>query len=161
MDKLEIIKKATVPHFNLDRYFSNASQVLALTSIRRCFKIFASASLFYYSFGDMRSFPPFPVRERVILERGSIFNPWATFSNYLGYIREVCFFFFCFCFFFFFFLFFFFFQEPLTWDAASVKNTIAALKLQGGGKYRFRNFIRGDIAARIPIRRSMDIPFHS
>ena len=82
--------------------------------------------------------PPFPANERTIVEWGAIFNTGATFSNYVGYIRKVC----------------FFLGESLAWDAAAVSNVIEALKLQGAGKYRSPNFIRSDFALRVLVRDS-------
>ena len=87
--------------------------------------------------------PPFPVRERAILECGSIFNPGATFSNYVGYVRKTR----------------FFLQEALSWDTDAVTNMVAALKLRGIEKYRCSGFIRSDVVLRIIAHDSSDIPF--
>ena len=94
---------------------------------------------------------PAPSSRNVNTGRIPIFNPGATSSNYVGYVRKTC----------------FFFQEPPKWGADAVKNMIAALKLQWKGKYRPPppppppppNFIKSDVALRIPIRDSRDIPF--
>ena len=97
----------------------------------------------YYSFCELRRSPPFPVRERILPGRSSIFNPADTFSNYVGFGRETC----------------FFSQEPLRWGTSDVKNAIASLKMKGKGKYRSPNFIGIDIAIRIRIRDSRGSPF--
>ena len=85
----------------------------------------------------------FPVREKTIPERIAISKPWATFSNYVGYIRKAG----------------FFSQEPLLYDTAAVKSIIAAPKLEGKGKYRFPNFIQTDTVGEILKHGPRDSPF--
>ena len=141
--KLKVLKKANLPQCTLNRFPHTTSHGIALAGIRRCFDSFASAIRCYYSFCELRSCIPFPARERTILERITVFNPGATFSNYVGYIRKACppp-------------------HEPLSWDPDAVANTVVVLKPQGAGKYRFPNFIRVDFIVRILIRDSMDSPF--
>ena len=71
------------------------------------------------------------------------FIPGATFSNYVGYLRKAC----------------HFLQNPLTWDTAALANIVAALKLEGKGKYVFPNFIRSDLMQKIIRHDSRDSPF--
>lgn len=82
--------------------------------------------------GDSRN-PPFPVRERVIVERRSIFRPGRTFSNYVGYVHKAC----------------HYLEQTLAWDTPAVKNVVAALKPTGSGKFRFPNFTRSEFRAKI------------
>lgn len=91
----------------------------------------------------MRGSRPFAVSAMTIAEWAAMFNHGASFSNYVGYIRKAC----------------YFLEEPLFWGTAAVKNMIASLKLRGKGKYRFPNFIRIDLVARILVRESRDSPF--
>ena len=95
------------------------------------------------SYAEPPPLPPFPVRERVIKERSSIFKGGACFSNYVGYVRKAC----------------HYLDHPLSWDTAAVKNAVAALKLQGSGNFRFPNFIRSEFVARIAAKETRDGPF--
>ena len=52
-----------------------------------------------------------------MVERGGIFNPGATFSNYVGYVRKAS----------------FFLEEPIFRDTSALKNVVSALKLKGDG----------------------------
>ena len=61
----------------------------------------------------------------------------------MGYVRKVC----------------FFLEEPLSWDAAALRNAVAASKLLGAGAYSFPNFIRSEFAIRILARDSRDSSF--
>ena len=140
--KLKIMKDAVLPQYKLDRFFRTSAQDIALTGIRRCFKIAASSIRCYYSFCELRNCPPFPVRERTILERSTVFNPGATFPNYVGYIRKA----------------FFFPPEPKTWDTAAVSNIADALKLLGKGRYRFPNSNKSVLIFRILLRDARDSP---
>ena len=141
--KLKIPRSANLPQFKLSRYFRTAAQELALTGIQKCFPNFASAIRCYFSFCELRGCPPFPVTERIISERGPLFKSGAAFSNYVGYIRKIC----------------YFLEESLAWDTAAVKNVIAAQKLLGKGAYRFPNFLRIDMVMKILTRESRDVSF--
>ena len=141
--KLKVLRKANLPQYKVNRFFRTASQSIALTGIQRCFKSFASGIRCYFSFCELRGNPPFPVRERVVIEWSSIFKPSPTYSNYVGYLRKAC----------------HFSQQPLTWDTAAVRNLVAALKLEGSGKFRFPNFIRSDFIAKITAKETRDGPF--
>ena len=140
--KLHTLREASLPQFNLSRFSRAASQDLALDGIKKCFPSFASAIRLYFSFCELRG-SPFPVTERIMVERIGIFSPGATFSNYVGYIRKA----------------FYFLEAPLLWGAAALGNVIAALKLQGAGKYRFPNFTRGDFVVKILAFESRDSIF--
>ena len=70
--KLAQLRKAHVPQYKLDRFFRTVSQNRALTGVLKCFRSFASGIRCYYSFCELRGTPPFPVRERIIAEWGSI-----------------------------------------------------------------------------------------
>ena len=141
--KLKALRDAQLPKYKVDRFFRTASQSLALTGIQRCFKSFASGIRCFFSFCELRGTPPFPVRERVVVEWSSIFKPGPTFSNYVGYVRKAC----------------YFLEQPLSWDTAAVKNIVAAIKLLGTGKFRFPNFIRSEFVAKILAKESRDGSF--
>ena len=141
--KLKVLREAHLPKFKTDRFFRTASQSLALTGIQRCFKSFASGIRCYFIFCELRGTPPFPVRERVVVEWSSIFKPGPTFSNYVGYVRKAC----------------HFPEHPLSWDSGAVKNTVAAIKLLGTWKFRFPNFIRSEFVAKILAKETRDGPF--
>ena len=64
---------------------------------------------------------------------GAIFRPGQTYSNYVGYVRKAC----------------HYLELPLSRGTPSVKNCVAALKLQAKGKFRFPKFITSEIIAKI------------
>ena len=141
--KLRTLSNANLEQFQMGRFFRTAAQDLALTGIHRTFPSFASGIRRYYKFCELKGCPPFPVTERIMLERASVFNETGCFSNYVGYMRKVC----------------FFLEESLSWDTDALKNTVAALKLRGAGMYRFPNFIRSDLVIEILIHDSLDSSF--
>ena len=141
--RIKALKKARLPQFKIDRFFRTTSQSIALTGIKRCFKSFKSGIRCYYSYCELRGQPPFPVRERVIVQWSSIFKAGPTFSNYVGYVRKAC----------------HYLEHPLSWDTPAVRNIVAALKLLGSGKFRFPNFIRSELVAQVIKKESRDAPF--
>ena len=141
--KLKVLRQAQLPQYKVNNFFRTAAQTIALTGIQRCFKSFASGIRCYFSFCELRGTPPFPVRERVVVEWSSIFKPNPTFSNYVGYLRKAC----------------HFLEQPLSWDTPAVRNTVAALKLEGAGRFRFPNFIRSEFVAKIVAKETRDGPF--
>ena len=65
------------------------------------------------------------------------------FSNYVGYVRKAC----------------HYLEHPLSRGTPAVENVVAALKLEGSGKFRFPNFARSDFIARIAAKETRDGPF--
>ena len=66
--KLAKFRHARVPQFKLGRFFRTVPHNRALTGIPKCFKSFSSGIRCNYSFCELRATPPFPVRERIIVE---------------------------------------------------------------------------------------------
>ena len=138
--QLNILRRSKIPKYKVGRFFRTASQSIALTGIQRAFTSFAAGIRCCYSFCELRGDPPFPSRGRVIIERSAIFRPRQTYFNYVGYVRKSC----------------HYLELPLTWETPEVKNCIAALKLQGGGEFRFPNSIRSEIISKIIARDARD-----
>ena len=82
---------------------------------------------------------PFPARQRAVVARKSIFNPVATFANYVGYVRKDC----------------QFSQHTPGVETPDVAIMVAAMTLDGGaGTVRRRNHIPIGILNKIVIRES-------
>ena len=79
----------------------------------------------------------------MIVEWSAIFRPGSTYSNYVGYIRKAC----------------HFLEQPLSWDAPAIANTVEALELRAKGRFRFPNFIRSQMISQIPQLETRDGPF--
>ena len=88
--ELNAVRVAQSPHYKMNRFLRTESQSVALAGIRRCISSVASGIRCYYSFCEFRGTPPFPVRERVVAEWTSVFKPGQTFSNYVGYVSQDC-----------------------------------------------------------------------
>ena len=89
--KLNKLRLASTNKVKVRRFFRTASQRNSLIGIRHVFGSFASAIRCYYSFCELKGCQPFPVRSLTVIEWSSIFNPGATFANYLNYLRKACF----------------------------------------------------------------------
>ena len=123
--KLAKLRLASVSKLKIRRFPRTSSQMNALLGVRFCFRSFASAIRLYFSFFELRQVNPFPVREKIVPERSSIFNPFGTFANYVLYLKKAC----------------FFPDLPITWWSPAVTNSTRSLRLAGKGEYRFPNFI--------------------
>ena len=113
--KLKTMRTAQLPQYRINRFFRTDSQSIALTGAQRCFPSFASGMRFYYSFCGLRGTPPFPFRERVVVEWISVFKPGQTFRNYVGYLRKAC----------------HYLYLPLNWFTPAIANCVAGLELAG------------------------------
>ena len=89
--KLNKMRLASVNQPKIVRFFRPASQRRALIGAGAFFGGFASALRCYCSFCELRNATPFPVNHRSVIERRSIFNPVATFWNYVNYLEKACF----------------------------------------------------------------------
>ena len=124
--KMKLLRAKSVPQKTLNTFFKRQSQLIALTGVRKVFPSFASGIRSYFAFCELRAVRPFPVQEHVIIEWSSVFRVGACYSNYIGYVKKVC----------------FFLNEPVDWDTAAVRNVVKALKLSGKSNFRFPNFLR-------------------
>lgn len=104
------------PQCWMGRFARSDSQEVALTGIRRRFRIVASEIRGNYSFYELRG-KPSPITERDFVDWSSIFSPRATFANYVGYSRKAS----------------HFLGQLLARGAEEVPNVIASLKFQGDG----------------------------
>ena len=82
------------------------------------------------------------VRERVAIERSSIFRPASTFSNYVVYLRKAC----------------FSPERSIARGAPAVTNIVYASQLGAKGKYVSPNFITSSAIAQIIKRETRDGP---
>ena len=124
--KMELLRAKSVSQKTLNTFFKRQSQLIAPTGVRKVFPSFASGVRSYFAFCELRAARPFPVQEHVIIQWGSVFRVGACYSNYIGYVKKVC----------------FFLNEPVDWDTAAVRNVAKALKLSGKSNFRFPNFLR-------------------
>ena len=131
--KLNKLRQASVNQFKIRRFFRTASQQNALTGIRQVFGSFASAIRCYYSFCELRGCEPFPARSSTAIEWSAIFNPGATFGNYVNYLKKAC----------------FFPNYPIDWATPALTNVSKGLKLEGKRKFRFPNFIDSSLLVKI------------
>ena len=113
-----------MPQFEIGRFFRPTSQAIATAGIRKCFSSFASGIRCYFRFCELRRNPPYPVRGRVIVERGSIFKEGTDFPNYVGYVRKAC----------------RFLELPLSRGTPAVANVVAGSKLTAHGGIPFSKF---------------------
>ena len=131
--KLAKLRKANVNNFKIRRFFRVKAQKNALTGVRFCFGSFTSAIRCYYNFCELRETPPFPVKAISVIEWSSIFNPGATFNNYVNYLKKAC----------------FYLDQPIDWATPAVSNIIKGLRLAGKAKLRFPNFIDSSLVVAI------------
>ena len=99
---------------------------MALTGVRKVFPIFASGVRSYFDFCELRAVRPFPAQEHIVIQRSSVSRAGLTFSNYVSYVKKLC----------------FFPNEALAWDTPAVRNVAKALKIYGKSNFRFPNFHR-------------------
>ena len=124
--KMKLLRAKSVSQKTLSAFFKRQSQLIALTGVRKVFSSFASGVRSYFSFCELRAVRPFPVQEHVIIQWSSVFRVGACYSNYVGYVKKVC----------------FFLNESVDWDTPAVRNVAKALKLSGKSNFRFHNFLR-------------------
>ena len=122
--KLKILRKAGTPLSTVNSFFRSASQLNTLRGVRLCYSSFASAVRLYFSFCEIKSIRPFPVRESTVLQWSSLFKPGNTYSSYVNYLRKAC----------------FYLGEPIDWLTPAVTNVIKSLRLAGKTTFRFPNF---------------------
>ena len=90
------------------------------------FPIFASWVRSYFAFCALRAVRPFPAQGRIVIQRSSVSRAGLTFSNYVSYVKMVC----------------FFLNEALARDTPSVRNVAKALELSVKSNFRFPSFRR-------------------
>ena len=71
-----------------------------------------------------------PATAVTAIEWGSIFNPGATFLDYINYLEKAC----------------YFSDQPTDWVTPALTNVIKGVRLEGEDKSRFPNFIDSSIA---------------
>ena len=102
-------------------------------SIRWSLPDFSSALWRYFNFCEVSASPSYPVSERAIPIWGAIINDGRTFGNYTNFDREA----------------FFLLNDPTSWNTSASINTANGLRSAGKGRFRFPNFIRSDLVAKL------------
>ena len=123
---MKLLRAESVSQKKMNTFFNRQSQLIALAGVRKVFPNFASVVRSYFAFCDLRAVRPFPAHEHVIIQRSSVSRAGLRYSNYVGYVKKVC----------------FFRNESVAWDTPAVRNVVKALKISGKSNFRFPNFLR-------------------
>ena len=131
--KLKILREAGTPLTTANSFFRCASQLNSVRGIQFNYRSFCSATRLYFSFCEIKNARPYPAREQVVLQRGSLSKPGATYGSYINFLRKAC----------------FYLGEPTDWLSPAVINVIKSLRLTGETNFRFPNFLGSSSVLKI------------
>ena len=117
----------------LSSFLDAGASTSLLKDSRKAFNGAASAIRCYLALCELKGTRPFPIKERVVLQRSALFNETATFQQYINSMRKVC----------------YILREPLDWATKAVVHAAYGLRLASANRIRFPNFIRIELIWRL------------
>ena len=133
MQKIKHMAKADLPPEAISRFCLDAAQANLLKQIKGSLPSVCSAFRCYIAFCELRDLTPFPPTEETVIQRSSVFKNTATYGNYVSYLQKCC----------------FFLKYPTSWFSDVIKHIAKGLKKCQDRSFRFHNFIRSSLLARV------------
>ena len=131
--KIAQLRRRNLPQQKLTRFITERSQLNLLKQIKGSLPSIASAIRCYTSFCELINVRPFPPTEETVIQWSCVFNDTATYRNYIGHLRSAC----------------FFYRLEVSWLTPAVRHIARGLAKCQNKSFRFPNFIRSALVARI------------
>ena len=137
--RIKAIKPSYQASTRVERFLQERTQANLLKQVRGSLPAISSALKRYIAFWGIRETRPFPPTEQLVPAWSSVLADTAAFANYISHLQKVCFFVGC----------------PASWLTPAVRHVAKGLKKCQGKSFRFLNFVRSRLLARI-IRHESD-----
>ena len=131
--KIQLLQKSNITPLQANRFIADNLQMNLLKQVRGSLAGISSSYRFYVAFCDWREVQPFPPSEELILQWSTVFNDTATYGNYVSLLEKACFFLRC----------------STTWLTPAVRHVARGLKKCQDRSFRFPNFTRSQLLAKI------------
>ena len=141
--KIGVLRRLKTRPAQVRRFIRGNTQRNLLKQVRGPLPSAVSALNCYLQFSQPHAEGPFPVTERRVLERSSVFNDTATFANYTQHVQKVC----------------FFLGTPTAWYTPDVNHVAKGLKKCQDRSLMFPNYIRGRLLLQLIQAESINSEF--
>ena len=131
--RIKLFPAGRLIHRAVNRFIEENAQANLLKQVSGPLPGISSAFKCYLAFCEMEKVNPLPPAEETVLRWSSVFNDTATFGNYVPHLRSAC----------------FFLRQSTDWLTPSVRHVSKGLKKSQNKSFKFANFIRSRLLARI------------
>ena len=131
--KIQLLMKSDIDPLQINRLVADNVQANLLKQVRGSLPGVSSAYRCYTAFCELRKAHPFPPTEELILQWICVFNDTDTYGNYVSLLEKAC----------------FSIRFSTTWLTPAVRHAARGLKKCQDRSFRFPNFIRGRLLAKI------------
>ena len=144
--EIQLLTKSVVTPLHVSRFVADNAQSNLLKQVRGSLPGVSSAFRCYAAFCELTKVqPPPPPKEEIISRRSIVFNNAAAFGNYVSLLEKAC----------------FFPRFSTTWLTPAARHVDRGLEKCQDRSFRFPNFIRAHLLAKIVAHESARVEFAS